>query len=135
MMLAAKRVLARYLVASFAEERARILAWLDGFGDPLTLFRAVRVEDIQNIDYDKLGQFWTPEKAAAHSPYGVSGKGTEVIIEAVARRKNVDEVATVATFRRYPDEKEVRMEASAPVVVKGVYTRAGFVPVHRQGRV
>lgn len=122
-------------MAGYAEERERILAWLEGFGDPLTLYRGVRVGSPDQVNTRQLGIFWTPVKKLAHSPYGVSKHGVEVIVEAKAHRKDVDVEGTVATMRRHPAEMEIRLKIGSTVQVVRLHLPKGkVIPLGRPGK-
>lgn len=114
-----------------------ILQWLDGLGDPLTLYRAVYVDDPSQVRLTGLGRFWTAEQKKAHSPFGKLDRSgsTEVVIQAKVPRSAVDEGETVATMRRYPEEREVRLQAGAPVQVEGFWTGREFQQVRKPGKV
>lgn len=116
---------------------SRIREWLDGLGDPITLYRALIVGDPDSIDTEHLGRFWTAVRAQADSPFGLlDGKrGIKVVVQAHASRRAVDEPETIATMRRYPDEMEVRLIQGSPVVVDGYWLGSRFVPRHHAGRV
>jgi len=117
-----------------ADASEAIRAWLDGLGDPITVYRAVVVPDPQHIDWSRLGRSFTADRRRAHSPFGrVDGKsGREVVVEAVVTRSDVDEMETVSTMRRYPEEREVRVRDGASVQVRGVWDGKDFHAVHRK---
>ncbi len=121
--------------AGYQEERGRILEWLEGFGDPITLYRGVRVGSPDQVNTRQLGIFWTPVKRLAHSPYGVSKHGVEVIVEAKAKRKDVDVEGTVTTMRRHPSEMEVRLKIGSAVQVIRLHLPKGkVIPMGRPGK-
>lgn len=105
--------------------RARVLAWVDSFGDPIRLYREVVIPPGGRLDEANLGRFWTPVREKAVSPFGRSdhATGARVLVEALARRADVDEFETVATMRRYPAEQEIRLREGARVQVVRVEER------------
>lgn len=121
--------------ADYQEERGRILAWLEGFGDPLTLYRGVRVGSPDQVNTRQLGIFWTPVKRLAHSPYGASKHGIEVVVEAKAKRRDVDVDGTVTTMRRHPSEMEIRLKIGSTVqVVRLHLPNRKVIPLGRPGK-
>lgn len=99
----------------------RIMEWLDGLGDPLTIYREVILKPGEKLNLRSLGRFWSGEKAAAVSPFGRTDKSTgeRLLLVGKVRRRDVDEAETVATFKRYPGEREVRLKAGARIEVQG----------------
>lgn len=120
----------------FQREKENILRWVDGQGDPLTLYRAVKVGSVEDIRLGDLGRFWTPEKNKADSPHGRIDRpgGVDVVIQIRANRKDVDELETVATMRRYPAEREVRLRKGASVLVEGFWVGGKFHRVGKRGK-
>lgn len=108
----------RAFESSYQEDRERILAWVDSFGDPIRLYREFVIPEGQELRYQNLGVYWTPEKKRAVSPYGRNDhpSASRVVVEVLAQRKDVDEVGTVATNRRY-SEREVRLLPGSTVKV------------------
>jgi hypothetical protein len=106
--------------ASFAEDRDRILEWVDSHtkGGKVRLYREV-IAPSGRLKTNKLGIYWTPEKEKAHSPFGRldSARGEPVVIEALVSRDDVDEVGTVAAMRRHPGEREIRLLPGARVEI------------------
>lgn len=121
--------------ADYQAERQRILDWVDGLGDPLTLYRGLRVGSPDQVNIRSLGIFWTPVKNKAHSPYGVSRHGVEVIVEARVQRRDVDLDGTVATMRRHPAEMEIRLKIGSTVKVVRLHLPNGRpFPLGKPGR-
>lgn len=121
--------------ADYQDERQRILDWVEGLGDPLTLYRGLRVGSPDQVNTRSLGIFWTPVRKKAHSPYGVSKHGVEVIVEAKVHRRDVDLDGTVTTMRRHPAEMEVRLKIGSTVQVVRVHLPKGRpIPIGRPGR-
>jgi hypothetical protein len=120
--------------SDFAEAKSRIIAWIDSQGNPMTLYRAVRIPSADAIDLGNLGVFWTPNRLKADSPHGKEVRGEDVVIEILARRSDVDEFGTVATMRRYPGEEEIRLQADSSVTVVSLHTLGSNVSVRRTGR-
>ena len=96
----------------------RIRAWIDSYGDPLTLYREVYLATPEALNMKALGRFWTPEFVKAHSPFGkldnVSGT-MPYILKIQAPRSGVDELETIATMKRYPEEREIRLKSGTRV--------------------
>jgi hypothetical protein len=117
--------------------RQNILDWIDSHGDPITLYREVYATSPETIRTDKLGRFWTPDKKKAHSPHGYldGNAGVPIVIQATARRSDVDEMETVATMRRYPGEREIRLAPGSSVTIQGFHTPDGFQSQRSRGKV
>lgn len=119
--------------AAADEVGQRIRDWIDSFGSTLTLYREVLVDDPSELNFTKVGRFWTPERSKVSSPFGrndSSGK-LAVVLQAKARRSDVDEFETVATFRRYPGEREIRLQAGAKIQVEGYWLDGAFTKLGR----
>lgn len=114
--------------ASFAEERQRILEWVDSHtsNGKVRLYREVIIPP-GGLRTDSLGVYWTPEKNKAHSPFGRldRAKGEPVIIEVIAPREGVDDVGTVAAMRRHPGEREIRLLPGTQVQIVSPSRRRG----------
>jgi hypothetical protein len=119
-----------------ASVRDNILSWVDGFGDPITLYREIIIPDIANLVLSRLGTYWTPNPKKAHSPFGHldRAKGVPYILVVEAPRSAVDEFGTVATMKRYPDEQEIRLQEGVPVKYKGYFLKGTFVPANLRGK-
>lgn len=107
--------------AGYAEERDRILEWVNGFGDPIRLYREVYAAP-KDVITSNMGVYWTPEKSKAHSPYGKldNPTGTKVVLVIDAPRSAVDEAGTVNAMRRYPGEREIRLLSGSQVKLVGI---------------
>lgn len=99
----------------------RVLAWLDGLGDPLTVYREIVLKKGEPLDMQRLGRFWSGDKSAAASPFGRIDKSTgeRLLLVGSVDRRDVDERETIATWKRYPGEREVRLKAGAKIKVSG----------------
>jgi hypothetical protein len=115
-------------VASFSEERQRILDWVDSNtqNGQVRLYREVIVPP-GGLRTNDLGVYWTPEKNKAHSPYGRLDrvKGEPVVIEIIAPRDGVDDIGTVAAMRRNPGEREIRLLPGTQVQIVSPVTGRG----------
>jgi hypothetical protein len=100
----------------------RILAWLDSLGDPITIYRELMLSSGEKPNMQALGRYWSADKKAATSPHGrIDGKGRHpILLTGTVRRDDVDERETVATFKRYPGEREVRLKQGAKIKVKNL---------------
>lgn len=116
------------------ETASRVTAWINSLGNPIRLFRALRVNATSDVDWQNLGRFWTPIREKADSPHGERGR-IEVIVEILADRGAVDEQETIATMRRYPGEMEVRLLPGAEVSVVAVHSKSGTQAIGVAGNV
>jgi len=100
----------------------RILEWVNSQGDPLRLYREVVIPKGQKLDTEKLGLHWTPDRNKAHSPFAATEglHGERKVLEIVVARDQVDEAATIAAMRRYPDESEVTLKDGAVGKLEGI---------------
>lgn len=126
--------LKRTLGLTESSVRDRILAWLNTLGDPLTVYRAYYVPGPDSIQLDRLGRFWTAERDRAHSPFGKLDRveGAQYVVKAKVRRSDVNESETLSTMQRYPEEREVRLNAHARVQVLSIISPDGREHVVRK---
>ena len=88
--------------------------------DPFTAWREVQVEDIDDISLEGTGEAWTltgPEQGWGGGGIWGAIEGTKnVLIEAKIPWNSVDWMATVATNKAWPDEREIRVVPGATII-------------------
>jgi hypothetical protein len=107
-------------IIDYAARRANVLAWLDGLGDPIRLYREVVIPTNGKVDR-QFGTHWTPDRSKAVAPYGRGDfpTGQRVILSALVPRSIVDEESTVRNMLRY-GEYEVTLHQGSPLDVEGI---------------
>lgn len=124
------------LQAGYAEDQARIMDWVNSFGDPLRLYREIYA-DPQKVNTSHLGIYWTPEQGKAHSPFGKldNPSGTaRVTLVIDAPRNTVDEAGTVSAMRRY-SEREIRLIPGSQVKLVGIIEENKVKPTSQSAKV
>lgn len=83
------------------------------------VYRAVRLDSLDELRLDRLGLYWTWDEEAAE-PYWGEGRGKDYIIEGIVDRGDVDWGETLRANARHPEEKEVSIKEGAPIDVVSV---------------
>ena len=93
------------------EGSTNIKDWVIDHGPEFTLYREVILEDHEDLDISKLGQFWTPDFKKAHSPFArVDSKvGKPWVLKVIVQEDDIDMPGTIAALRRHPGEAEIRL--------------------------
>jgi hypothetical protein len=84
------------------------------------VYRAVRLDSLDELRLDRLGLYWTWDEEAAEPYWGEGSTGKDYIIEGIVDRDHVDWGETLRANARHPDEKEVSIKAEAPIYVVSV---------------
>lgn len=111
--------------------------WIRSHGDPLTLYRELIVDDLRDIDFRKLGVYWTPIQRKADSPYGRIDNtvGTRVVVRAVVPFSAVDVPGTRSALRRWgAGESEILLLPGQPVQVTGLFVGGKEIKKSVRGR-
>ena len=82
------------------------------------VYRCVQLRDLNNLDYEKLGVYWTNDRNMAKSYEGQTGE--DYVIEAQITIDNVD-IGNSIVLRRLYDEEEVRLIDGKFVKVLNIY--------------
>lgn len=104
----------------YTARRAGVMAWLDGLGDPVRLYREVVLPTGGNVNMDALGRHWTPDKERAIAPFGRGdySTGERVIMSCLAPRSAIDDNMTISNMLRY-GEYEVTLIPGTKIEVDG----------------
>lgn len=82
------------------------------------VYRCVQLRDLNNLDYEKLGVYWTNDRNMAKSYEGQTGE--DYVIEAQITIDNID-IGNSIVLRRLYDEEEVRLIDGKFVKVLNIY--------------
>lgn len=82
------------------------------------VYRCVQLRDLNNLDYEKLGVYWTNDRNMAKSYEGQTGE--DYVIEAQITIDNID-IGSSIVLRRLYDEEEVRLIDGKFVKVLNIY--------------
>ena len=88
----------------------------------ITIYRAIRVKSVEDINWDNIGTHWSFEKSGAgvygDIPYGLSKQAKDILLTGITEPKYIDWEYCFTSFMYYgSDQWECSLDDGSPVTI------------------